>query len=140
MKKLFFAVLVGLVLSSAAPLFAQQFSEGHESEFFYVIASIEKIYPYEKGYVIQYRRGVNQMARVYLPMEWFTEAAGKGELVTLPPGKNWPYLAVYYKAGEFSHVRLYIHRSKAHETWGNVPLNVNIDDRFENVETIKLEF
>jgi hypothetical protein len=73
-------------------------------------------------------------------MEWFRDAAGKGELITLPPGRNWPYLTVYYKSGEFSHVRLYIHRSKAHETWGNIPLNVNIDDRFENIETITLEF
>ncbi|MDR1238946.1 MAG: hypothetical protein LBK27_02430 [Treponema sp.] len=140
MKKLFFTALIGIALSSAAPLFAQQISEGHESEFFYVTASIEKIYPYNKGYVIQYRKGVNQMARVYLPYEWFTDAGGRGELVTLPAGRDWPYLVVYYKAGEFSHVRLYIHRSKAHETWGNIPLNVNIDEYFENVETITIEF
>ncbi|MDR1278480.1 MAG: hypothetical protein LBK02_06995 [Treponema sp.] len=139
MKKILLAALFSLVFSFTAPLFAQQISEGHESEYFYVIVSIEKIYPYSKGYVIQYRKGVNQTARTYLPVEWFSEAAGKGELVTLPPGKNWPYLTVYYKAGEFSHVRLYIHRSKTHETWGNIPLNVNIDDRFENIETIKLE-
>ncbi|MDR1099600.1 MAG: hypothetical protein LBL28_03885 [Treponema sp.] len=139
MKKILLAALFSFVFPFTAPLFAQQISEGHESEYFYVIVSIEKIYPYSKGYVIQYRKGVNQTARTYLPIEWFTEAAGKGELITLPAGKNWPYLTVYYKAGEFSHVRLYIHRSKAHETWGNIPLNVNIDDRFENIETIKLD-
>jgi hypothetical protein len=140
MKKILFTVLITVLFASAAPLFAQEISKEHTSEYFYVNVSLEKIYPYEKGYVVVYRKGVNQIAQAYLPMDWFTEAAGKGELVTLPRGKNWPSLTIYYKAGEFSHVRLYIHSSKAHETWGNIPLNVNIDDRFENVETIKLEF
>jgi hypothetical protein len=121
-------------------VFAQQISKEHTSEYFYVNVPLEKIYPYEKGYVVTYRKGVNQMARTYLPMDWFSEAAGKGDLVTLPRGKNWPSLTVYYKAGEFSHVRLYIHPVKSHESWGNIPLNDNIDDRFEDVETIKIEF
>jgi hypothetical protein len=140
MKKILFAVLIVVLFASVTPLFAQQISKEHTSEYFYVNISVEKIYPYNKGYVVVYRKGVNQMAQTYLPVEWFTEAAGKGELVTLPRGKNWPSLTVYYKAGEFSHVRLYVHPVKSHESWGNIPLNVNIDDRFENIETIQIEF
>jgi hypothetical protein len=140
MKKILVVVLISVLFASSASLFAQQISKEHESEYFYVNVGLERIYPYNKGYVAVYRKGVNQMAQVYLPIEWFTEAAGRGELVTLPRGKNWPSLTVYYKAGEFSHVRLYIHPLKTHESWGNIPLNVNIDDRFENIETIKLEF
>jgi hypothetical protein len=140
MKKILFTVLMGVLFASSAPLFTQQISKEHESEYFYVNVTVEKIYPYDKGYVVAYRKGVNQMAMVYLPLEWFTGAAGKGELVTLPRGKNWPSLTVYYKAGEFSHVRLYLHPVKSHESWGHIPLNVNIDDRFENIDTISLEF
>jgi hypothetical protein len=140
MKKILLAVLTGVILVSAAPLFAQQISEAHRSEYFYVNVTLEKIYPYKKGYVVQYRKGISQTALTYLPLEWFTEAAGKGELITLPPGKNWPSLTVYYKAGEFSHVRLYTHPLKSHTTWGNIPINVNIDDRFENIDTVQLEF
>jgi hypothetical protein len=140
MKKILFAVLIGVFCTAGASLFAQQISKEHTSEYFYVNVSVEKIYPYDKGYVVSYRKGINQVAQTYLPVEWFTEAAGRGELITLPPGKNWPSLTVYYKAGEFSHVRLYIHRLKSHETWGNIPLNVNIDDRFENIDTINIEF
>jgi hypothetical protein len=140
MKKILFTILIGVLYLSSAPLFAQEISKEHTSEYFYVNVPLEKIYPYDKGYVVTYRKGVNQLTQAYLPLEWFTEAAGKGELVVLPPGTNWPSLTVYYKAGEFSHVRLYIHRLKSHETWGNIPLNVNIDDRFENVDTITLEF
>jgi hypothetical protein len=141
MKKLIFAALFAVSCILGLPLFAQQkFSEGKESEYFYVNIAIEKIYPYRAGYVIQYRKGVNQIARAYIPGEWFSDAAGKGELLYLPSGKAWPSLTVYYKSGEFSHVRLYVHRWQGHETWGYIPLNVNIDDRFENIDTIKLDF
>jgi hypothetical protein len=138
MKKLVFSVIVLAALS--APLFAQKFSEGKESEYFYVNVPLEKVYPYRKGYVVQYRKGVGQMARAYLPVEWFSKAAARGELHYLGSGTSWPYLAVYYKNGEFDHVRLYVRRNQGHETWGSIPLTVNIDDRFENVDDLKLEF
>jgi hypothetical protein len=140
MKKLFLAMIIVIGLSAAMPLFAEKISEGSESEYYYVNVPLEKIYPYRKGYIVVYRKGVNQMTKTYLPEEWFTDAAGKGDLITLPRGAAWPYLAVYYKGGEFSHVRLYIHPSKAHVTWGNVPMYTNIDDQFENIEDIRLEF
>jgi hypothetical protein len=138
MKKMVFSLIILAALS--VPLFAQKISEGKESEYFYVNVPLEKIYPYRKGYVVQYRKGVNQMGRAYLPVEWFEQAASRAELLYLGPGNSWPYLTVYYKNGAFDHVRLYVHRSRTHETWGSVSLTVNIDDRFENVDDLKLEF
>jgi hypothetical protein len=138
MKKLFFAAAFCAVFQAA--LFAQNFSDGKESGYFYVNVPIEKVYPYRKGYVVQYRKGVNQMARAYLPIEWFEDAAGKGELLYLGTGNAWPYLTVYYKDGAFSHVRLYLRRDRAHASWGNIGLGINIDDRFEEVYDLKLEF
>jgi hypothetical protein len=73
-------------------------------------------------------------------MEWFSSSAGKGEVITLPKGTVWPSLTIYYKDGEFDHVRLYVHRSPSHQTWGTIPQTVNIDDRFENVEDLELKF
>jgi hypothetical protein len=138
MKKLFLMIAVCLVFS--AVLFAQKIPEGSESEYFYVNVNIEKIYAYRKGYVIQYRKGVNQMATTYLPLEWFEGLGGKGELVSVQASNGWPYMSVYYKNGEFSHVKVYVRKARSHETWGIVPLHVNIDDRFENINDIKLEF
>ncbi|GHU92225.1 hypothetical protein FACS189479_00480 [Spirochaetia bacterium] len=139
MKKLGFALIILAALS--APLFAQKISEGKESEYFYVNVSVEKVYLYNKGYVVQYRKGSGRMARTYLPQEWFTgNGAAKGELITLAPGNSWPSLTVYYQNGDFSHVRLYVHRLQAHETWGYIPSGTNIDEHFENVEDLRLEF
>jgi hypothetical protein len=140
MKKLIFTLIILAALS--APLIAQKITQGKDSEYFYVNVPIEKVYSYRKGYVVQYRKGIGQMAQAYLPLEWFNEvgAEAKGEVIYQGTGPDWPNLTVYYKNGEFSHVRLYIRRNPSHETWGIIPSGTNIDDRFENVEDLRLEF
>jgi len=140
MKKFIMAAVFIAVFASLTPLYAQKISKEHESEYYYFNVAVEKIYPYRAGYIVVYRKGANKMARVYIPGEWFAEAGGKGELIYLPPGNNWPSLTIFYREGEFSHVRLFVHKWKGHETWGNVPMNVNIDDQFEGIESVELEF
>jgi len=139
MKKLIVAAVFAVLLVISLPVFAQDRSE-HMSEYYYVNISLEKIYPYRNGYVVQYRRGINSIDKAYLPMEWFTNSASKGEIVTLPQGKAWPSLSVYYKNGEFSHIRLYVHHMASHQTWGVIPQNVDLDSVFENITDLKLKF
>ncbi|MDR1058754.1 MAG: hypothetical protein LBL43_04320 [Treponema sp.] len=142
MKKLFAAVLFAAVLGVS--LFAQDNQGGQnkkfksEAEVYPLTIPIERIYSYRKGYVVQYRKGINQVGRVYIPMDWFEGIAGKADLVTIPRGKSWPYMTLYYRDGAFDHVRLYVVRERSHESWGLVPLTSNIDDRFEGVEDLKL--
>jgi hypothetical protein len=139
-KRSLFLIILGLSFASILPLAAQTLDKDHESAFYYVSVPIEKVYPYRKGYVVEYRKGTAGRARTYLPIEWFSASAGKGEVIPQGTGPGWPRLVIYYKDKEFSHVRLYVRRNMNHETWGNIPLNVNIDDRFEDVNDIKLEF
>ena len=138
MKKLILTIIFLCGFAAISPLFAE-ISEKNRSEFYYVNIPVEKIFLYRSGYVVQYRQGINKIGTVYIPHEWFTYAAGKAEQVLLPGGREWPTMSVYYKEGEFSHLRLYIHKWKGHSTWGVVPMNVNIDDRFD-VDTLELEF
>jgi hypothetical protein len=112
----------------------------NESEFYPVIVPVEKVYVYTKGYVVTYRKGPFQTVSAYIPLEWFSGAAAKAELVRQGSADNWPSLVVYYKNGEFSHLRLYVHRDRTHETWGTAISSKELDSRFENVEEIKLEF
>jgi hypothetical protein len=153
MRKLF---LAGFAVLSASLLFAQQsntsrptpasqVSQKSESEYYYVNVPIVKVYPYRRGFVVEYQKtGYGGRGTVYLPLEWFHsnnegEAPFKGELIALGTGSSWPSLTVYYKNKEFSHVRLYVRRDATHQSWGNIPQQVNIDDRFEGVESVKLE-
>jgi len=140
MKKLILPVVLA-AFCLTGNLFAQQSSSRYqESEYYYFNFPIEKIYAYRLGYVILYRKGTNQMARTHVPSEWLSTIGGKGEVIFLGTGTEWPSMSVYYKNGEFSHVRLRLRRSRAHETWGVVPLHMNIDEFFQDVEEIQLEF
>ena len=130
----------GDFLAAGLPVFAQDQRDERDSEFYYINVSLEKVYPYRKGYIVQYRKGFFEHGKAYLPAEWFTDADSKGEIITLPRGKSWPSMTVYYKNGEFSHVRLYVHRWQSHATWGSVPQNVDIDKNFDNVDTLKIDF
>jgi hypothetical protein len=140
MKKLIVTVVLLSVFAAASPVFAQTVKEENQSEYYYVNIPVERIHIYRAGYIVEYRKGINKKGMVYLPYEWFTSAAAKGELVMLPRGAEWPTMTVFYKDGEFSHVRLYAHRWRGHRTWTVVPTPVNLDDRFKDVDTLKLEF
>jgi hypothetical protein len=140
MKKLIFAAVFIVAFAALQPLYAQKISKENESEFYYKSVPLEKIYIHRAGYVLAYRRGVTHLVQLYIPYDWFSDTAGKAEVIMLPKGQSWPSLTVFYKEGEFSHMRLYVHRWKEHPTWGIIPISANIDDRFKDVETIKLEF
>ena len=134
MKRLFFALIIGMVLT---PVFLLGESNTNTSEVYYVNVPVEKIYPSWSGYVIQYR-GSRGYGTVGLPREWFSGTATKAELIVLPRGRSWPSMSIFYKDGEFSHVRLYVHNSKGHQTWGNIPQGTDVS-RYFNAETLEIE-
>jgi hypothetical protein len=141
LKKLVFLMALGISCAVLIPpLVAQDIPRDKQSEFYYVSVPLEKVYAYQKGYVIRYRKGVNQMATAYIPIEWFSGTDGKADLIKISSGTYWPHLTIYYKAGELSHIRLYVRKDTGHETWGIIPSGVNLDNRFENVDNLKLEF
>lgn len=141
MKKIIPALLLA-ALCQGAFLFAQDAAPKFkdESSFYYFNFPIEKIYSHRLGYMVVYRRGANLQARTFIPLEWFNKIGAQGEVVTLSHGKEWPSMTVYYKDGVFSHVRLRLREERAHESWGLIPLNVNYDEYFQNIEEVKLEF
>ena len=140
MKKIILlAVLAALCLGMGPFLFAQQFS--HESDYYYYSYPIERIYGYRLGYMIMYRGNSNQMSRTFVPHEWFTGIGEgtKGEIVYLGPGREWPTMTVYYNSGDFSHVRLRLRKDRSHETWAVVPLTMNLDEFFKDLDEVNLD-
>jgi len=136
MKKL---IVVFIFLAVISPVFSQNNSGNSTSDIYYVNISVERVYPTSKGYLVQYRKG-NSITTIGLPGEWFSSAAGKAEILQLPRGRNWPTMSVFYRDGEFSHLRLYVHRSKGHQTWGSVPQSADVSRYFENTDTITIEY
>jgi hypothetical protein len=136
MKKLFFLVFLSLVFRMTQSFYAQ--NRDQESEYYYVSTPIEKIYMHNSGYMVTYLKGF-QLVRTFIPYEWFTDPTGKADLISLGTGRVWPNLTVYYRNGEFSHVRLYIRRDRGHETWGTVPQSADMDQYFTYITEVKLE-
>jgi len=137
MKKL---VIVLIFLAIISPVFAQN-NSGNDSNMYVINVPIEKIYPSSMGYIIQFRKNSSlSIGTVGIPNEWFINAAGKAEFIRLPSGANWPSMSVFYTDGEFSHVRLYVHRLKSHQTWGNVPQGMDVSKNFKNPDTLEIEF
>jgi len=154
MRKAFYRVLLFLaitIISQGDFLFAQDStdstnssrrtdSSGYtESEFYYYNFTIEKIYSHRLGYIVSYRKASNKIVQTYIPIDWFNTIGGKGEIVYLGSGSEWPSMIVYYKNGEFSHVRLRLRKEITHSSWGLIPFTVNIDDLFQDIEELKLE-
>ena len=138
MKLALFAVLLVLVFSIAPPVEAQ--SRANESNYYYLSAPIEKIFVHREGYVITYLTSSRQVATLYVPHEWFSDALGKADMVLTGTGSTWPRMTVYYQYGEFSHIRLTVRRDTSHPTWGVVPLYVDLSENFREVQEIHLEF
>jgi hypothetical protein len=133
-------IIVLAAMSQGVFLFAQNTSFRHESDFYYFNFSIERVFAHRLGYVVIYRNGSNQISRTYLPLDWFNAMGGKGAVAYLGSGREWPSMTVYYQNGEFSHVLLRLRRERAHQTWGVIPLNANIDEYFRDIEEVRLEF
>ena len=143
MRKAFFRTLLFLALvffSQGDFLFAQTSPERNkESEYYYFNYTIEKIFSHRLGFIVLYRKASNKIVRTYMPLDWFNTIGGKGEIVYLGSGSEWPSMIVYYKDGVFSHVRLRIRRARTHESWSIVPFNINADGLFQNIEELELE-
>jgi len=137
MKKI---IIVLFILAVISPVFAQN-NSNNESNMYCINVDIEKIYPSSSGYVVQYQKKSSVgIGTIGIPIGWLADAAGKAEYMNLPPGKNWPSMSVFYVNGEFSHVRLYVHRSRRHQTWGNIPMGMDVSKHFKNPDTLDIEF
>ncbi len=137
MRKLIFTLIF---LSLVLPLFAQQISPELESNMYYINVPVEKVLLSGKGYLIQYQTSTNMIGTVGIPYEWFTNAAANAELINLPPGKSWPTMSIFYREGEFSHVRLYVHRNKGHSTWSVTPQGADVSRYFQDAESFTFKY
>jgi len=138
MKKIIFLLIIMVTLCQGASLFAQE-SRWKESEYYYINVPIEKIYVHRLGFMVIYRRAGIGMARTFLPAEWFIGSAGKGDMIGIRGGTEWPSMSVYYHNGEFSHLKLRIRSNRSHSTWGFIPMNVNMDEHFKDIEEVQLQ-
>jgi len=133
MRKL---IIMFIFIAIISPVFAQNASD---ESIYYVNLPVERIYPTRDGYIIQYLTQ-SGLKLIGIPNEWFVESAGRADMVQLPPGRDWPSISVFYNNGDFTHLRLYVHASRGHWTWGSMPQGTDVSRFFEDRESFNLQF
>jgi len=136
MKRL---IIVLFFIALITPVFAQT-NVADLPRLYYVNVPIERIYPSNEGYIIQYRNTSGTVSIIGVPNEWFSDAAGRADMVRLQPGADWPTMTVFFSNGQFSHVRLYVHRSRAHQTWGSIPMGTDVNRFFGDRNSFNIEY
>jgi hypothetical protein len=143
---LFIVNLSAVILFAALclPLSAQEAEDRIASSLYPVDIRVEKVYAYRSGYVVTYKKGAENI-NAYIPNEWFRKpddpnGFAKAQKLLLGSGPELPHMVVYYQDGQFVRVRLFVRKEVNHETWGYIPLNVNLDQYFENLETLDIQF
>ncbi|WP_052078571.1 hypothetical protein [Spirochaeta lutea] len=133
-----FIVLLVVMLGVPALGAAQETGIGAESSYFAKTFYILKIAPHTEGYRVTYLTTAGKSAVTYLPINWFTSAAGKAELIeSLNP--SVPYMDVYWQDGEFSHLRLFVNPDYNDPSWIAFPSGVNAQEEFAT-ETLVLHY
>jgi hypothetical protein len=115
-----------------------QEQDDNEGSLFATTIMIQRVYPHSLGYEVVYNKSDLYPAVAYLPGRWFTGAAGKGEII-YTQDDSVPYMNVFYRDGEFSHVRLYVHSNRMHTSWGVARSGRDMDDEFSS-DTLELEY
>ena len=136
MKKL---IVVLFFFAIVSPIFILADQVDHP-KLYYINVPVERIIPTGSGYLVQYRNSTSIISTIGIPINWFTDAASKAEMVHLDNPRGWPTMTVFYSDGEFSHVRLYIHRSRSHQTWGNIPMGTDVARFFGDGETFNIQY
>ena len=98
---------------------------------------IMKVLNHALGYKVLYLKSTMELGEFYIPHSWF-KAGGKAELI-LGDTPAFPYFSVFYRDGEFDHIKLCAHENIQHLSWGRLKRQVGDSSKFD-VETLDLEF
>jgi hypothetical protein len=134
----FFAVLI--IAMSGSAVFAQQQPQQEEEQpsLFASTIFLNRVYSHRMGYKVEYLRSDFSLGEAYLPNDWFTTAAGKGDVI-YTHSASAPYLEVYYDGDSFHHVKLFVRKNTNHSSWARLEESEGLEERF-NTDTLALEY
>jgi hypothetical protein len=126
-------LLIALALLVLGVVNAQE----QDPEIYVKTVSIMKILNHALGYKVLYLKSTMEVGEFYVPHSWF-KAGGKAELI-LGDSPAFPYFSVFYRDGQFDHIKLYAQKNIGHLSWGRLKRQAGDSSKFE-IETLDLEF
>lgn len=120
------------------PLTSQEVSAENSSVYYVKSLVINQIAIGDYGYRVTYLNGRGKLHDAYLPHEWFSAAAGKGEQIETW-SKSAPYMEVFYEDGAFSHVRVFVIPTYDHISWTVLRDDDDVEANFA-AETLEINY
>ena len=115
-----------LVLVCAISLYAA----AQEPSIYVTTLYIERVFPTTLGYRIDYRRQNSLMlATSYLPIGWFGGPTALARVV-YAEDTAVPFINIFFRDAEISHMVLYVHRDIRHLSWGTLRSTEGLAERF----------
>lgn len=107
-------------------------SSATKSPFYTRNVIITKIYPHKSGYKIIYMTNDLTNKVVYIPTSLFKKS--NGSKIFYGYNKSYPSMTIFWKDGEFSHIKLYLKEDFRDISWGSFANPDEYDDKFNNTE------
>lgn len=127
------AFLVTLLVLAPLPALLAQDQGGERDQLYAITVQVQRVFPHSLGYKVIYNRSDLYPGEVYLPGRWFTGAAARAEM-HYSRHPSVPYMTVFYRNGEVSHIRLFVHADRAHRSWGALPSGQDLREEFSTEE------
>lgn len=138
MKKICRCLMVCALLLSTVCLFPLA-AESKEADVYYINAQIVKVFPHSKGYYVIYQRAGGGTGEAYIPMKWFSAKENKADISFINTRVS-PYVSFFIHGGKCDYVRLATPQNKGSQVWGVLPSPQQYDEKFQEVDSLTLEF
>ncbi len=113
-----------------------------KSPYFTKSVVITRVFPHRLGYKVFYMSNDMIRREAYLPNSLFLEQKDdtmeRSKLFT-GNDKAYPYLTIFWRDGEFSHIKLYLKASFADVSWAVFANPSTHDENFKNAD-LKFDF
>jgi len=130
-QRVLLGILSLLILVSVSGFAQQQSSSANQTDKLFVqTVYVERIYTHRLGYRVIYDKSGIDVGEVYIPARWFTQAAGKAEMIKTR-STSAPYMEVYYQNGEFAYLRLYAPMNPGDITWARLEPTQDVSGKFD---------
>ncbi|MCF7929200.1 MAG: hypothetical protein K9L29_08980 [Spirochaetales bacterium] len=130
-KLLIFILILGSIVALTQ-------ATAEESDYYVKTVQVTTVFPHSEGYRVIYLKDNMDFADLHIPLDWTKTEPPKAEFV-FDTDPAFPYISIFYKNGEFSHVRLYMRKSINHSSYGTPNPAIDRSEQFD-IETLEIEY
>jgi hypothetical protein len=131
MKKSIF--IISIVLFLGVCVLGQAQESTTDSKIFAKTILVYKVYTHSMGFKVVYHKAGLKLGVLYLPYKWFELKDRIAEAV-YGSDRSYPYFTVFYKDGKIDRIRLFLHESPDHLSWGMLHITSEEADKLFNVD------